>query len=315
MSERPRVLVTGATGFIGSAFLNRLTSEGWTGLRAAARRRVEGTFGPEEQLLVGDIDARTDWKAAVSDVDCVVHLAARVHVVREGAADALAEFRKINVDATSRLARQAAEAGVKRFVFLSTVKVNGEEGRFTESDKPQPIDPYAVSKYEAEIALREIASRTAMEVVIIRPPLVYGPGVKANFRALALAIRRGIPLPLGAVHNRRSLIAVDNLTDVVARCVTHPAAANEIFLVSDGEDLSTADLVRRLAITMGRRPRLIPVPVPVLMGTATILGRRREAAKLLGSLVVDTSHARQKLQWKPPISVDEGLRRTVEHLQ
>jgi nucleoside-diphosphate-sugar epimerase len=212
------------------------------------------------------------------------------------------------------LARQAAAAGVKRFVFLSSVKVNGESGRYTEADPPAPEDAYGISKHEAEAALRAIAQDTGMDVVIIRPPLVYGPGVRANFLALMRAVSRGIPLPLGAVNNRRSLVALSNLVDFIITCIEHPAAANETFLLSDGEDLSTTDLIRRLAGAMGRPARLLPVPESVLIAGAALLGRRDIAQRLLGTLRVDTSKARQLLGWVPPITVDEGLRLAVAAL-
>ena len=247
----------------------------------------------------------------MSGVTAVVHLAARVHVMRDTAADPLSEFRRVNVDGTLNLARAAAAAGVKRFVYLSSLKVNGESGTFAADDPPAPQDAYGISKHEAEAGLRMIAAHGTLEVVIIRPPLVYGPGVRANFAALVRAIARGIPLPLGAVRNLRSLVGIDNLVDFILTCIGHPAATNETFLVSDGEDLSTTDLARRLARAMGRRARLIPVPAAALMLMATAIGRRDVAERLLGSLQVDISKSRRRLAWNPPISVDEGLRRTV----
>jgi nucleoside-diphosphate-sugar epimerase len=246
-------------------------------------------------------------------VDIVVHLAARVHVMRDSATDPLAEFRRVNVAGTERLALAAATAGVRRFVFLSSVKVNGEKGGYNESDPPAPQDAYGISKHEAELGLRVIAAETGMEVVIIRPPLVYGPGVKANFHVLLWAVARGVPLPLGAIHNRRSLVALDNLVDIIVTCIDHPAAANQTFLVSDGEDLSTTELIRHLARAMGRPARLIPVPASVLMAGATLLGKREVAARLCGSLQVDITKARELLGWLPPITMDEGLRRAAEH--
>lgn len=262
-------------------------------------------------MVAGDLVEGANWQHALAGVDAVVHLAARVHVMREAAADPLAEFRRVNVAASLKLAREAARAGVRRFVYLSSVKVNGESGTFTEGDRPAPEDAYGISKHEAEVGLRQIADETGLEVVIIRPPLVYGPGVRANFRALMRAVARGIPLPLGAIDNRRSLVAVDNLADFTLTCIDHPAAAGELFLVSDGEDLSTTDLIRRMARAMGRPARLIPVPAPVLMAAAALVGKRDAARRLTESLQVDISKARQLLNWVPPISVDEGLRRAV----
>ena len=265
---------------------------------------------------MGDIDGLSNWTDALSGVKVVVHLAARVHIMRDEAADPLAEFRRVNVEGTLNLARQAAEAGVRRFVYLSSIKVNGEQtllGKpFTEQDLPTPLDPYGMSKYEAEEGLRKLAQKTGMEVVVIRPVLVYGPGVKANFLNMMRWLHKGVPLPLGAIHNRRSLVALDNLVDLIVTCIDHPAAANQIFLVSDGEDLSTTELLRRMGLALGRPARLIPVPVSLLTAWAALLGRRDMAQRLCGSLQVDISKTQTLLGWKPPISVDEGLRRTAQ---
>jgi nucleoside-diphosphate-sugar epimerase len=309
-----RVLVTGATGFIGAASIVRLIDEARFLVRGAVRRQSAELPVGVERVVVGDLAPDTDWHDALTGVETVVHLAARVHVMRDAAADPLAAFRRVNVAGTLNLARQAAAAGVGRFVFLSSVKVNGERGAYTESDLPAPEDAYGISKYEAELGLRKIAAETGMEVAIIRSPLVYGPAVRANFRALIRVVARGIPLPLGAIHNRRSMVALDNLVDFILTCIEHPAAANETFLVSDGEDLSMTDLIRRLARAMGRPARLIPMPASVLMAGATLVGKRDIAQRLLGSLRVDGSKARQVLGWVPPISVDEGLRRAVAAL-
>jgi UDP-glucose 4-epimerase len=228
-------------------------------------------------------------------------------MMRDTSKDPLAEFRKVNTGGALNLARQAAAAGVRRFIFLSSVKVSGETGFFREDDVESPRDAYAMSKFEAEQGLRSIADETGMEVAIIRPPLVYGPGVKANFQALMRAICKGIPLPLASIDNRRSLVAIDNLVDLIVTCIDHPAAANEIFLVSDGNDLSTPELVRRIARTMGRPARLIPMPPPLLIAAAAVLGRRDTAERLISSLQVDITKARELLGWRPPLSVDEGL--------
>ena len=308
-------LVTGTTGFVGTALVARLVDEGRFFVRAAVRRESGELPAAVERVVVGDLTPDADWEPALAGVDAVVHLAARVHVMREATADPLAEFRRVNVGGTLNLARQAAAAGVRRFVFLSSVKVNGEGGSaaYRETDPPAPQDAYGISKHEAELGLHEIAAETGIEVVIIRPPLVYGPGVKANFHALLRAVARGMPLPLGAIHNRRSLVALDNLVDLIVTCIDHPAAANQTFLVSDGEDLSTTELIRRLARAMGRPARLIPVPTVALMAGATLLGKREMAARLCGSLQVDITKARKVLGWTLPVSVDEGLRRTAEH--
>lgn len=313
--NRGRVLVTGGTGFIGSALLERLFTDGRYRVRAVTRRLGSG-FQPDfDSVYVADISPTTDWKAAVADVNFVVHLAGRVHVMRDLADDPLKEFRYVNVEGTLNLAREAAAAQVRRFVFLSSVKVNGEGGDdpYDEDDPPRGQDPYAVSKHEAEAGLRRIAAETGMEIVIIRSPLVYGPGVKANFEALMSAVARGIPLPFGAIHNRRSFVSLDNLVDFIITCINHPAAANETFMVSDNEDLSTAELIRRLAHAMGRLPLLVRIPGPLLAAGATLLGKRDVAQRLLGPLQVDTSKARELLGWTPPMSVNEALRRTVKH--
>lgn len=264
-----------------------------------------------ESEIVGNIDSFTRWEGAVSGVDTVIHLAARVHMMNDTSTDPLAEFRRVNTEGTLNLARQAAEAGVRRFIFLSSVKVNGETGFFRESDVEDPQDPYAISKCEAEQGLRRIAAETGMAVVIIRPPLVYGPGVKANFQSLMRAVGKGVPLPLGAIDNRRSLVGIDNLVDLIVTCIDHPAAANETFLVSDGEDLSTPELVRRIARALGKPARLFPVSPALLKAAATLLGRREAVERLLSSLQVDISKTRDLLGWRPPVSVDAGLTRAV----
>jgi nucleoside-diphosphate-sugar epimerase len=277
-------------------------------------RRAAGLTGTTV-VEVADLTAQTDWSLTLAGADAVVHLAARVHVMQETEIDPLTAFRAVNVDGTLNLARQAAAAGVKRFVFISSVKINGEStqlGRaFTEVDLPNPQDAYGQSKHEAEQGLRQIASDTGMEVVIIRPPLVYGPGVKANFAALMRAVQRGWPLPLGAVHNQRSLVALDNLVDFIVTCITHAQAANQTFLVSDGQDLSTTELVRGMAQAAGVPARLLPVPVWALQAGASLLGKGDAVQRLCGNLQVDISKARNLLGWVPPVSVEEGLRRAM----
>lgn len=308
-----RILVTGATGFVGRALLQRLATEQRP--CSALSRSATAVPGADHTCTVPDQADDDALRAACHQVDAVVHLAARVHVMRETTLDPLAEFRRVNVSGTLALARAAAAAGVRRFLFLSSVKVNGEgtaPGQpYRETDQPTTTDPYGLSKLEAEQGLLELAASAEMEIVVLRLPLVYGPGVRANFRSLMAAVRRGIPLPLGAIDNRRSMVGLDNLTDVIFRCLDHPRAAGETFLVSDGDDLSTPDLVRRLARAMNRRPRLITVPVPILAAGATLLGRREVVRRLTDSLQVDITKARTLLDWSPPCTVDEQLQRTV----
>lgn len=306
-------MITGASGFVGRALVKRLLDDARCEVRIAIRRRsYEGDMHRVDVTHIPDISTSTHWRSALAGVDVVVHLAARVHAKHDDA-DTIAEYRRINTDGTCHLARQAAAAGVKRLVFLSTVKIHGEGGShaYKEDDPPHPEDAYAVSKYEAEKGLREIAAQDRLDIVIIRPPLVYGPGVKANFRTLMRAIESGVPLPLGAVDNRRSFVALDNLTDFIATCMTHPAAVNETFLVSDGEDLSTPELIRRLARAMGRPARLVSVPPTLLLTAAAMTGRRAPARRLLASLQVDISKARHRLNWTPVVTVEEGLRAAV----
>ena len=237
--------------------------------------------------------------------------------MRDEATDPLSEFRKVNVDATLNLAAQAANAGVRRFIFVSSVKVNGEStlpGKaFTAHQVPAPSDPYGISKWEAEQKLRFLASETGMEVVVIRPVLVYGPGVKANFLNMMKWLYKGVPLPLGAIHNKRSLVALDNLVDLIVTCIDHPRAGNQTFLVSDGEDLSTTELLQRMSRALGKRPRLLPVPAWMLETAANVLGKRSIAQRLCGSLQVDIEHTRERLGWTPPVSVDAALRKTAQH--
>lgn len=304
-----RVLVTGANGFVGRAMCQQLAARG-VSFVPVTRREDQAAPGA---LVVGELAGDTDWSAALAGVDVVVHLASRVHVMRDRAADPLAEFRRVNTLGTLNLARQAAAAGIRRFVFVSTVKVNGEGGPqpYTEDDQPIPQGAYARSKWEAECALREIAGSSAMALVIVRPPLVYGPGAKANFLSMMRWINRGVPLPLGAIHNRRSLVALDNLVDFLMTCITHPAAANQTFLVSDGEDLSTTQLLVRMAAALERPARLLPVPEWMLKASASFLRKGEFAQRLCGSLRVDIAKARALLGWSPPLSVDEGLRRAA----
>jgi len=310
----PTILITGASGFVGRGLCARLTAK-----VRDVRCAVRNPSSTAHALAVGDIGPDTSWDKALKGIDTVIHLAARAHIMHDSASDPLSEFRRVNVDGTLNLARQAAASGIKRFIFLSTIKVNGEQTPqglpFTESSRSAPEDPYGISKHEAEQGLVEIARETGMEIVIIRPPLVYGPGVKGNFASMMRWIAKGIPLPLGAIHNQRSLIALDNLVDFIITCIDHPAAANQTFLVADGEDLSTTDLLRRVGQAMNRPARLIPVPMSVLKLGARLRGKQAMAQRLCGNLQVDISKAREMLGWTPPVSVDEGLRRAVTRLK
>lgn len=308
------ILLTGSTGFVGSALAKKFNTTSDLNLTVALRASNKCS-GEWEQYVVGELSTMTDWSLALVGKQVIVHAAARVHVMNDVVADPLAEFRRVNVEGTLRLARQAAEAGVRRFVFISSIKVNGESTElgcpFTSADAPAPLDPYGVSKMEAEQGLRELSVQTGMEVVIIRPPLVYGPGVKANFASMIRWIRRGIPLPLGGIiFNRRSLVYVENLVDLIRVCIDHPNAANQTFLVSDDEDVSTTTLLRRMAKALGCPARLISLSPTLIKLAAKCIGKPGIADRLCGSLQVDITKTKELLGWKPKFNLDEGLRRT-----
>lgn len=306
----PCVVVTGASGFVGRAVAERLARDGYP-VRAPIRNS-DAVLPTGVECVTGvDVGPASDWRGVLAGVDTIVHCAARVHVMRERDVNPLAAFRQVNVSGTLKLARQAADIGVRRFVFISSIGVNGNETRgrpFTAADTPAPHSAYAESKYEAEIALRNLASETGLEVVIIRPPLVYGPRAPGNFNRLLRALHRGLPMPFGAVvDNRRSLVALDNLVDLIAIASRHPSAANQTILVSDGSDISTAQLLIKAAQALGKHARLMAVPVWVLRSAAALLGKRDLAQQLLGSLQIDISPTRSLLGWKPPIALDDAI--------
>ncbi|MDH5181998.1 MAG: SDR family oxidoreductase [Gammaproteobacteria bacterium] len=309
-----RILVTGATGFVGKRLLTMLYERGHATL-AAIRRASSSVDVAGESVVVGDIHADTNWQPVLQGIDVVVHLAARVHVMQETESDPLTAFRQVNTEGTRRLAEAAAAAGVKRLVYISSIKVNGEETTdqpFTAADPVNvPLDPYAQSKWEAEQLLKEISRRTGLEVVIIRPPLVYGPGVKANFLSLIKLARLGLPLPLGSIHNRRTLVALDNLADLIALCCEHPAAAGEVFLAGDDETLSTAELVSRIRRALGMKARVFRFPPGLMAFAAGLFGKQAVWRRLNGSLAVDNSAAKQRLGWQPVTSMDEELQRII----
>lgn len=311
-----RTLVTGANGFIGNALVKRLSTQAdLRGVTMATRRLTPEWPEGVQQCIVGNLDAATDWSTALIGISAVVHCAARVHLLVDKSVNPIDDYRHANVQGTLNLARQAAGAGVRRFVFLSSIGVNGAEtfrSPFTAQLEVAPHSPYAVSKYEAELGLHALAVETGMEVVIIRPPLVYGPGAPGNFGSLLRWLERGVPLPLGSIDNLRSMVALDNLVDLIVTCITHPAAANQTFLVSDGEDVSTTDLLLRMGRAMEHPARLVPVPVGLLKLAATMLGKRDVAQRLCGSLQVDIEKTRRLLDWTPPLSLDQGLKKAAE---
>lgn len=307
-----RIVITGASGFVGTTLCQAL------GTTEHAVRRVLRDINSADAQQTDDIaltiSATTEWAGALANVDTVIHLAARVHVMNDTAVDPLSSFREVNTTATLKLAEDAKKAGVRRFIFLSSIKVNGEfttDQPFDETTPAAPLDPYGISKFEAEQGLQKIAAESSMEVVIIRPPLIYGPGVKANFLRLLSWVVRGIPLPLASINNQRSMVAVDNLVDFIITCIDHPAAANETFLISDGDDLSTAELVRCIARETKHSARLFPFPQLLMKVTAALLGKKPMVDRLTHSLQIDSTKARELLQWQPPLSTDLAMAKTV----
>jgi nucleoside-diphosphate-sugar epimerase len=310
-----RILITGATGFVGKRLCSELHKECYE-VYVAVRKKTESVSENIYQFEIGDLSAEIDWSNVLQGVEVVVHTAARVHIMNDSVVDPLAEFRRVNTAATLTLARQAAASGVKRFIFISSIKVNGEMTKPNQPFQPDdafiPVDPYALSKYEAEQGLLKVAEETGMEFVIIRPPLVYGAGVRANFASMMKWIKTGLPLPLGAVHNQRSFVALDNLVSFIAHCIDHPKAANEIFLISDGEDVSTTELLRKVAKVFGQKAMLLPVPITWMRFVAKLIGKGDVTSRLFGSLQVDCSKAKELLGWKQVITMDEQLKKTAD---
>lgn len=309
------MLVTGASGFVGRPLCAELLRLGYP-VRAVLRSPASFNVAGCEVIKLSSIGPDTDWTDALNGITTVIHLAARVHVMRDDAGNPLEEFCRMNVAGAERLARAAAASGVRRMVYVSTIKVNGEQTRatlpFTELDKPDPQDPYAISKWQAEQTLQRVAQETGLEVVIVRPPLVYGPGVKGNFISLLAAIDRGIPLPLAGANNARSLLYVGNLGDALITCATHPAAAGQTYLVSDGEDVSTALLIKMISQALGRSDRSFHFPPGLLRAAAALIGRTKQAERLLGSLCVNSHKIHNELNWAPPYSLEQGLRATAD---
>ncbi|GAB1261934.1 UDP-glucose 4-epimerase family protein [Aurantivibrio plasticivorans] len=303
------VVLSGATGFVGRRVSSVLVGKAGVNLTCVVRRLTSDALGHD--FKVRSLEPSTDWSDVLAGQEVVIHAAARAHILRDEAPDPLAEYREINVDATLNFASQAAKAGVRRFIFISSIGVNGSSSLkpFTETDDLSPSDYYAQSKLEAEQGLWEIADSTGLEIVIIRPPLIYGPDAPGNFGKLLKILNRKVPLPFGAIHNKRSLVSLDNLVDLIITCIDHSAAANQVFLAGDGKDLSTTELLRGVSFAMSKPARLIPVPAGLILFAAALVGKKAVARRLLGTLQVDISKARNVLDWEPPLSVEEGLRR------
>jgi len=315
MVEINKVLITGASGFIGSALCLRILAEGW---------QVRGTFRSESDVSrspngvkafsIRTIDSDTKWNGVLAGIDTVVHLAARAHIMDDVSSDPLAEYRKINVEGTKCLALAAAKAGVKRFIFISSIKVNGE-GRaaaYTEEDEEAPEDPYGVSKWEAEQELHKISRTTGIEIVILRPPLVYGPGVKANFYNLLKFVDRKFPVPLASANNQRSFIYLGNLIDAIITCINHPKAADETFLICDGENVSTPELIKKIATALGKSARLFHIPLFLMKIAGKLIGKSGAIERLIGTLIIDHDKIRKKMEWKPPYTMEYGLKETAK---
>ena len=315
-AELMTVAVVGANGFIGSALTHKLCEKGYN-VRGIVRlkERFLKHNGHIEVFAVGEINSDTNWNDALKGINIVIHLASRVHKLNDVSVNLLAEYRRVNTEGTQRLAEMSAGAGVKRLIFISTIKVNGEKTAgdvFTENHLAHPQDPYAISKFEAEQSLHNISDTTGLEVVILRPPLVYGPGVKANFLRLLDMTNKNIPLPLSLVNNKRSMIYIGNLVDAIVKCIKHPDAANQTFLVSDGQDISTPELIRMIAKAMDKKARLFPCPTPLLKMIGRVLGKTAEIERLTSSLQIDSTKIRKTLDWTPPYTIEDGITETVK---
>ena len=313
-----KVLITGSSGFIGQYLADYLQENKYTIINTYRHLNDKDLSAQRNSFAINNIDAQTQWQAALSGCDVVVHLAARVHVMQETCSDPLSAFREVNTQGTMNLARQAVEAGVKRFVYLSSIKVNGEattNSPFSADDIPKPVDPYAISKFEAEQQLLSLAQKTGLEVVIIRPPLVYGPAVKGNFRRLITLLEKPIPLPFAGIKNSRSLVNIQNLCSFIELCLTHSKAAGEVFLVSDGKDLSTTELFEKIIRALDKKSYLFYLPEGLIKLLTGILGRGTEFERLFGSLQVDILKNHQLLGWQPKVSIDEGIAAAVQHKQ
>lgn len=317
MVDSSKILVTGANGFIGNALFKHLRGMGLHSVLGTTRISTStNTLNNEALLAMGDLNTDTDWSYVLRDQQVVIHAAARAHIMRD---EALTEYRRVNVEGSMHLAKQAAKAGVRRFIFISSIKVNGEGRKnnhaYFYDDQPAPEDAYGISKAEAEAGLRQIAAETGMEIVIIRPTLVYGPGVKGNFSALMGLACRGLPLPLGAIHNCRSMVALDNLIDLIITCIDHPNAVNQTFLVSDDQDVSTTELLQKVAYAFGKKARLLPIPMSWMQSVASLLGKQAVVGRLCGSLQVDITHTKETLGWKPPVTMEQQLAKIAASMQ
>lgn len=323
-----KILITGASGFIGETLCKTLSKSNRYVRGAVRSLKLYSSNIDVEYVSVGDINIKTDWKDFLVDIDCVIHCAGRAHIMNETKKNALKIYRSVNVDATKQLAEQSAAAGVKKFIFLSSVKVNGEntlnninlsnlnnqnKNIFSHNDTKNPGDPYSISKHEAEEVLWKLSSKTDLAVTVLRLPLVYGYGAKGNLARLIKLIKSNVPLPLSLVKNQRSMIGIDNLVDILIRCIDHPDASGKTFLVSDGHDLSTPDLIKQIATSIKRKVFLFPVPIFLLKFLGHILGKQKEINRLVGSLKIDSSYAKEVLNWTPPVSVKEGIRRMTEN--